>query len=210
LKIPDTRRYKSIVNDESSTPLVRRRTFLWGSLGAGVLAFVALMRLPRLVGTAQSGGEPTTTGLKVTMLAFLGALFGRDLSSLDSADLSDRLDELFTAGGPLLHDAVVLARRLDEGARRQGASGFESCNEAQKERIVEQIMSINPRSLRARVLSHLSRDQRDRYRMRWSIVPQLVWLYRHSAAAWRARGYTRWPGIAGDWHEVLVPGAPYP
>ena len=31
-----------------------------------------------------------------------------------------------------------------------------------------------------------------------------------SAAAWRARGYTRWPGVAGDRHDVLAPGAPYP
>jgi hypothetical protein len=46
--------------------------------------------------------------------------------------------------------------------------------------------------------------------MRGSTIPSLEWLYRHSAAAWRARGYTRWPGIPGDWRETLVAGAPYP
>jgi hypothetical protein len=71
-------------------------------------------------------------------------------------------------------------------------------------------MLIDPKSFKARILSRLSVGERDHYRMRWSIVPSLGWMYRHSAAAWRARGYARWPGVAGDWHEVLAPGAPYP
>lgn len=187
---------------------MRRRTFIWAGLVGAALGVVGLMRL-RVAGSAQSGGERTRADLNRTMIAFMGALFGRDLTSLDAADLSDRLDELF-AGGTLLHEALVLAQQLDERARSRGASGFESCNPPQKEGIVDQIMSIDPKSLRARVWSRVSRHQRDWYRMRWSIVPQLAWLYRHSAAAWRARGYTRWPGVAGDWHEILAPGAPYP
>jgi hypothetical protein len=198
------------VNDESSTPLVRRRTFIWGSLGAGVLGVVGLMRLPWVIGSGQSGDERATEDLKRTMLAFMGPLFGRDLSSLDVTDLSDRLEDLFAEDQGILHEAGVLARELDKRARREGAIGFGSCSPSQKIGIVEQIMSMDPKSLQARVWSLLSRHRRDLYRTRWSIVPQLAWIYRHSAAAWRARGYARWPGIAGDWHEILVPGAPYP
>jgi len=198
------------VDEELSTPLIRRRTMILGSLGAAALAFVALHWLPREPGTGQSAGERNPAELKGRLLAFIGALFGRDLSALDLEDLSGRLDELLAAGGILLHDAAVLVRQLDERAMKQGASGFASCSVSQKAGIVEQVMSIDPKSMRARVLSRLSRDQRDVNRMRWSIVPQLAWLYRHSAPAWRARGYARWPGVAGDWRETLAPGAPYP
>jgi hypothetical protein len=42
--------------------------------------------------------------------------------------------------------------------------------------------------------------------MRSTTVPDIVWLYRYSGAPWRARGYERWPGIPGDWHEYLTAG----
>jgi hypothetical protein len=191
-------------------PVIRRRTIIVGSLGAAALACVGLAWLWRQAGTDQSEGERNSADLKGRLLAFVGALFGRDLSALDVEDMSDRLDDLLAAGGILLHDAAVLVRQLDERAKKQGAIGFASCSPSQKAGIVEQVMSIDPKSMRARVWSRLSRNQRDFYRLRWSIVPQLAWLYRHSAAAWRARGYTRWPGVAGDWRETLAPGAPYP
>jgi hypothetical protein len=198
------------VNDEPSTPVIRRRTLILASLGAAALACVGLAWRALRAGPGQSAGERNSADLKRSLLAFIGGLFGRNLSALDVEELSERLDELLAAGGILLHDAAVLVQQLDELAQKRGASGFASCSSSQKADIVEQVMSIDPKSLRARVLSHLSRSQRDFYRMRWSVVPQLVWLYRHSGAAWRARGYTRWPGVAGDWRETLAPGAPYP
>ena len=112
--------------------------------------------------------------------------------------------------GRLRHEGGVLARYLDDQAQTRAGTAFVACNEAQQQAILTQVMMIDPRSLKARVLSRLSSSRADFYRMRWSIVSSLVWMNRHSAAAWRARGYTRWPGVAGDWHDVLAPGAPYP
>jgi hypothetical protein len=197
-------------NDGPSPPVVRRRTVIVAGLAAAALAFVGLAWRSRQADADKDGGEHDSALVKPTLLAFLGALYGRALSAEDTADLSDRLGELFAAGGVLTHEAAVLARHLDELAAKAGAASFESCGQPQRERIVAQIMSIDPKSLRARVLSRLFSSRRDFYRMRWSIVPQLAWIYRHSGAAWRARGYSRWPGMPGDWHEITVPGAPYP
>jgi hypothetical protein len=190
-------------------PVTHRRTFILGGLGAAALALVGVAFRSRDHSTPPS--EPGDLGqVKETVLAFVGAMFGRALVGEDRADMSDRLDLYFASGPALRHEGAVLARYLDDQARTYAAAGFVSCSDAQQQTILTQVMMIDPGSLKARVLSRLSSGKRDFYRMRWSIVSSLGFMYRHSAAAWRARGYTRWPGVAGDWHEVLAPGAPYP
>jgi hypothetical protein len=197
------------VNDKPSTPLTQRRTFILGALGAATLGFVGLTFKWRQDFATQS--EPADLSrVKATVLVFIGAMFGRALVGEDRADMSDRLDLFFASDAAWRHEGAVLARYLDDQAQTRAGTAFASCNEAQQQEILTQVMTIDPSSLKARVLSRLSSSQRDHYRMRWSIVSSLAWMYRHSAAAWRARGYTRWPGVAGDWHEVLAPGAPYP
>jgi hypothetical protein len=197
------------VNDQPSTPVNQRRTFILGALGAAALGLVGLAFRSRDDFTPPS--EPgDLSQVKGTILAFIGAMFGRALVGEDRADMSDRLDLYFASDPALRHQGAVLARYLDDQAQTRAAPGFVSCSEAQQRTILAQVMMIDPRSLKVRVLSRLSSGERDFYRMRWSIVSSLAWMYRHSAAAWRARGYTRWPGVAGDWHDVLAPGAPYP
>jgi hypothetical protein len=195
------------VSEEPSPTLTRRRTFILGGLGAAALAFAGLAWLPRKAALGNSPLEQTIA----TLLAFTGALFGRDLAehAEDAADLADRL-ATFASADPLRRECAVLAHYLDELAAKQGAASFSSCSGAQQQTIVDRIMSIGPKSLRTRVLSRVSPGMHEHYWMRWSTVPMLAWMYRHSAAAWRTRGYARWPGIAGDWHEVLSPGPPYP
>jgi hypothetical protein len=197
------------VNDKPSTPVTQRRTFILGALGAATLGFVGLTFKWRQDFAPQS--EPgDLSQIKATVLVFVGAMFGRALVGEDHADMSDRLDLFFASDARLRHEGAVLARYLDDQAQTRAGTAFVACNEAQQQAILTQVMMIDPRSLKARVLSRLSSSRADFYRMRWSIVSSLAWMYRHSAAAWRARGYTRWPGVAGDWHEVLAPGAPYP
>ena len=197
------------MNDKPSTPVTQRRTFILGALGAATLGFVGITFKWRQ--DFATPGEPGDLAqIKVTVLAFIGAMFGHALVGEDRADMSDRLDLFFDSDAGLRHEGAVLARYLDDQAHTRAATAFVSCNEAQQQEILTQVMTIDPRSLKANILSRLSSSQRDHYRMRWSIVSSLAWMYRHSAAAWRARGYARWPGVAGDWHEVLAPGAPYP
>jgi hypothetical protein len=188
-------------------PSMTRRGFVSVGLGGGLVALVALSRLHHgpSAGAARAGPKPP----REPLIAFLSALFGRDLTAEDRADLSERL-ALFIAEPALGHDCSVLADHLDRMARAENARDFLSCEPAAKERIVDHLMAIDPHSLSARLLSRFSSHFRDYFRMRWSTVPSLEWLYRHSAAAWRARGYTRWPGVPGDWRVTLVPGPPYP
>jgi hypothetical protein len=197
------------VNDKRSTPVTQRRTFILGALGAATLGFVGLTFKWRQDFAQQS--EPGNLGqIKATVLVFVGAMYGRALVGEDQADMADRLDLFFSEDATLRHEGAVLTRYLDDQAQARAGTAFVACNDEQQQAILTQVMMINPKSIKARVLSRLSASERDHYRMRWSIIPSLGWLYRHSAAAWRARGYTRWPGVAGDWHDVLAPGAPYP
>jgi hypothetical protein len=195
------------VNEEPLPSLTRRRTFILGGLGAAALAFAGLSWRLRKGALSHSPLEQTTA----TLLAFTGALFGRDPADAGEgvADLSDRIAVLVSSE-PMRREGAVLAHYLDEMAAKQGGTSFRSCTPAQQASIVDGVMSIDTKSFSARLLSHGTPGMRERFRMRSTTVPLLAWLYRHSAAAWRARGYSRWPGIAGDWRETLSPGAPYP
>jgi hypothetical protein len=200
-----------MVNDGGLKPL-SRRVLIVGGIGGVVLAALGLgsLRHRAEVGQNASGATGVAPAAKMTVLAFIGALFGKDLSEQDLADLSERLNYLLSSAAMFNHECAVLAQHLDGLALRRGATAFRSSSAAQKQAIVDKIMQIDSKSILSRVLSRLSGSERDYYRMRWSIVPQLAWIYRNSGAAWRARGYTRWPGIPGDWRDVLAPGPPYP
>lgn len=196
------------MNDEPPKPLSRRRVLLsasFGVLACGAAGWGMRARHELVLKPAGDAGA-----VRRTLVVFIGALFGRTLPPQDADDLSARLGDLQTFDTALNHDCTVLAQYLEALAQTRGAKGFEECSESQQQSIVDDIMRIDVKTYSARLLSHLSRGHRDYYRMRWSAVPQLAWIYRHSPAGWRARGYLRWPGVRGDWHDVLVPGASYP
>jgi hypothetical protein len=193
------------VSDQTGIP---RRAFIGGSLAVLVAGVLGWRWLPGRRGASPPVGAGSGEA-RATLLGFISALFGRELSAPDVEDLSQRLDQ-FASNEALRRDCETLVLHLDELAATQGASRFNACSPSQREQIVGQIMRIDPKTFRARLLSKFFAGQRDFYRMRWSAVPSLAWLYQHSAAAWRARGYTRWPGVPGDWHEIVAPGPPYP
>jgi hypothetical protein len=197
------------VSDEPPKPLSRRHLLLSASFGV-VLACGAAGwgKRPRHELVLKPAGD--AAAVRRTLVAFTGALFGRTLPAQDADDLSARLGDLQTLDAALNHDCTVLAQYLEALAQNWGAKGFEACSASQQQSIVDDIMRIDVKAYSARLLSRVSRGHRDYYRMRWSAVPQLAWIYRHSPAAWRARGYGRWPGVRGDWHDVLVAGASYP
>jgi hypothetical protein len=193
------------VSDQTGIP---RRAFIGGSLAALVGGLLGWRWWSGRRGASPPAGQ-RSADMRATLLEFMGALFGRELSAPDADDLSQRLD-LFVSNEALRRDCEALTRHLDELAAAQGVSRFHACSPRQREQIVGQIMHIDPKTFRARLLSKFLAGRREFYRMRWSAVPSLAWLYRHSAAAWRTRGYTRWPGVPGDWHEIVAPGPPYP
>ena len=198
------------MKDRSLKALNRRRVLNFGTLSAASLVALGLTRLPRhaAFGRGETAVEPAD--IRPTVMVFIGALFGKELSARDMADLSDRLSYGFARSDSFKRDCGFLARYLDRSARERDATSFKSCSDPQKDGIVDSIMQIEPRSVVARLLARSANTERDYYRMRSSTVGRLAWIYRHSSAAWRMRGYRRWPGIGGDWHEILEPGAAYP
>lgn len=200
------------MNDDRSKLLTRRRLFIVsGAIGIALTAFgLRSLSTRARVGKSINNASDIPPDANTTVLAFIGALFGRELSEPDLADLSDRLGYLFGSGAPYNQERVVLVHYLNGLARSQGATAFSSCNALQKEAIIQQTMKADYESVLSRLLWRVSKYGRDHHRMRRWTVPQLSYLYRHSAAAWRARGYVRWPGIPGDWREILAPGMPYP
>jgi hypothetical protein len=188
----------------------RRRLLAAGAAGV-CLAFLGFRVLaPRLRGSSTlEGADQLSSEAQLTVLAFIGALFGTELVGDDLTDLSDRLSYRLTSDAVFRDECTVLMQYLDSLAREHRAVGFSSCDGMRKESIVNQIMTINYNSVLARFQSRVSNYQHNYYRMRSSTVWKLAWLYRNSAAAWRRRGYRRWPGVPGDWREILAPGAPY-
>jgi hypothetical protein len=196
------------VNDKRSMGWSRRRLIGFAGL-AGILAVVA-QQWPTSSPIRGDDAQSDAATVHATLIAFIGSLFGRVLSPLDVTDLSERLDYLLGFDGPLVEDCRALASYLDHLAAEHGRPAFKQCERSSQELIVDQVMRIDVHSIAAHLAARLSASYRAYYRMRWSAIPQLAWLYRHSPAAWRARGYTRWAGVAGDWREVLNPGPPYP
>jgi hypothetical protein len=195
------------MRDVPPKPLSRRRLILFGSFTAAACGTAAWFPSRRDSIPPRTGDSGADNG---TLLAFMAALFGKHLSPQDRADLTGRLSYLRQNRPSLGRDCSVLQAYLDGLAAQWGVSGFAACDDWQKGTIVDRIMQIARPSAIAALLSRFSRTERDFHRMRWSTVPQLAWLYRHSPAAWRTRGYQRWPGVQGDRLDILAPGAPYP
>jgi hypothetical protein len=145
-----------------------------------------------------------------TTIAFMGALFGRALTGEDQKDLRERLEYTVEKEPSRLQAYAVLARRLDQSARNSGALEFAAAPAGAQTQILDGMMSIRHETLRARLLSRISAPAARHYRMRSYTIPALCWLYANSGVAWRARGYERWPGIPGNWREILSAGKPYP
>ncbi|MEP6546170.1 MAG: hypothetical protein ABJD53_01790 [Gammaproteobacteria bacterium] len=188
----------------SSKPKIRRRTLVVG------------VALGTLAGLAWRESDPPAPEQNAhfehpqeTLLAFIATLFGHEITAPEREDLSDRLAPLLAAPefGP---NCRALAAHLEVLTQRIHGHEFQSCTRTQRESVVRQVMQIDYRSLLARLLDHLSPMQHTLHRIRWSAVEQLMWMYRNSSMPWRRRGYARWPGVAGDWREMLVPGRGYP
>ncbi len=194
------------------TPVLsRRRLLAAGAMGLGlaVLGFRLLPRHSQESSRLKNAGQLSAQA-QLTVLVFVGALFGTQLLQQDLSDLSDRLNYRLKPDSVFRHECTVLTQYLDSLAKEHGAVAFLSCDAMRKESIVNQIMTINHRSVLARFQSRVSNYQYDYYQMRSSTVGQLAWLYRQSGVPWRRRGYARWPGVPGDWREIMSPGPPYP
>jgi hypothetical protein len=201
-------------HNDRPTTASRRRFLTVASIGAPVAAAIALApRTVRSVLQHTAGIAPPaadTTQVLNTTVAFIATLFGRRLTAEDHTELLDRLSYA-TQREPVRREYYdLLCQYLDRAARSAGFASFDAADSTGRTAIVDRIMRTDVSPLLSRLLSLVSADTHQLRRIKLAVVPQLAWLYRHSGVPWRARGYTRWPGIPGDWHEYLTDGRAYP
>ena len=202
--------------DSAATRVSRRRLLVMA--GAGGIAAAAAALLPRsFLNSLPYAADPPDDEVEASRqlvlqssVVFLGVLFGRELHQADREELRERLAYTVEQEPPRLEDYTVLVRHLDRLAIHRGAGSFATANDATQSAVLDEVMRIHPRSLTARVMMRMSQASARHYRMRSATIPALSWLYANSGVAWRARGYRRWPGIPGNWRDVLAPGNPYP
>jgi hypothetical protein len=188
-------------------PAVSRRGLLMlAAVGGAAMAVVGLKLANRRGGATSSLATPLDSGGVNTLIAFLATLFAHEMSAEDVTELQERLTESQQQDPQRMQTYAVLSRHLDGFAHTRGAASFTAATAAQRNAILDEVMHIEPARFSARVLSHLSTRAHQYYQIRSLTIPSLAWLYRNSGVPWRARGYQRWPGIPGDWHEILVPG----
>jgi hypothetical protein len=210
-----------VVNNKSAPSATRRRFLILASAGGAALAGV-ISYGPHRVGSlwrqafARQDSDSSAPSAIVaehsaqTAVAFMSALFGHPLTQEDRTELLERLAYTVTQLPHRAADYALLASGLDRMARDAGAASFIDATESAKATLVEDLMRIDPTALRFRVLKRLSSDYAREFEMRIKTVPALALLYKGSGVPWRARGYHRWPGIPGDWREIVTPGNPYP
>ncbi len=207
---------RELPNEPRAT--VSRRQVLLG-VSAAILVTATLWLLPavtrwKLRTPARRPGASDEAldvpGALTTTVAFIGALFGRNLTTQDHDELLERLAYTITQESDYAQDYIILSSHLDGLARNLGSKSFIEMTDTDKAAIVQRIMRLDPTALLPRILSRLSAERHQDRRIRVVTVPRLAWLYRQSGVPWRARGCARWPGIPGDWHEYLAAGNAYP
>ena len=192
----------------------RRRVLIFFGVGAAATATLFLgrprARLPASGAGKRDLSQKERLAVLATATTFMGILFGRTLTSEDQVELLDRLNFTIAQDPTRLQDYAELKLYLDYTARRQGATAFVLSTTATQSELLDRLMSIRFRWWQV-LLSREFGGQSARFqRIVTVIVPGLAWLYANSGVPWRARGYDRWPGIPGDWRDVLRPGNPIP
>lgn len=189
--------------------LISRRHWVLGS-GAGILAaFSVGSWLVHDKAADPDESEPPLEFVAPQMIAFIGALFGRDLTQEDRQELAQRLADAVAESVSLARGCGQLARTLGQIARSVGADTFLAASAVQSQLVVDRLMLEGRPTLKQRVWSKLSGTHREFLHAQSQTIAQLAWLYRHSGAPWRARGYSRCPGVPGNWREVLQAGGAY-
>jgi hypothetical protein len=211
------------MNDETpaphggSTMNRRRATAAIAALIAGIAAAISVPfarreRSRRLHQEHHKGPpdhSPVDAAVVERVALFSGALCGHRLRDQALHDLSQSVEFMAQADSGWRPDFVQLAAYVDRRARALGAAGFKAADDDVRERIVDEIMRTQTDSRRSAFLALVSADERMRRFARGSVVDKLARAYRTSGAAWRRRGYTRWPGVAGDPREYTREGPAY-
>ena len=97
----------------------------------------------------------------------------------------------------------IRLRVYERGAGDTLACGTGACAAGVAGAGIADVQTGTERSL---LLNLVSEYERELHLMRGWIVSDLASLYLRSGVPWRNRGYTSWPGVAGDMLEYTKPG----
>jgi hypothetical protein len=138
-----------------------------------------------------------------------GALFGHSLRDQELSDVRRNVEFVAQVDGGWRSDFAMIAAYVDALAHSYGAVSFGGASDDVRERIVDDIMRPPIDSRRSELAALISARERTRRFLRSDAIPLLAHAYSSSGAAWRRRGYARWPGIPGDPREYTRPGSRY-
>lgn len=150
--------------------------------------------------------KPLETQLTNTLVSFIGALFGQDLTQQDRDDLSELVSFAASADNGWVPEYRWLAAYIDKMAKEVGAESFLSATPELRESIMQNVLSRPIKGFRLQLLAMGSEQEWLRRRMRITTIPHLRRIYLASGVPWRRRGYQSWPGVPGDPRAYTRPG----
>lgn len=197
-----------------------RRKFLLISGGAASLFVVGGYLFTRLNifgknddnGFHVTGGKdssPFDQGVSESVALFLTTAYGRNVPITDLQELEQRLDFAAKEDSGWRDEYNWLSVELDNIVAKLKFNDFNKLEYAKRIDVVADLFSNSPRTKRSRILALFSSHERQRLRFWKSTIPHLSRLYMHSGMPWKARGYSSWPGIAGNSSDYRTIGPEY-
>jgi hypothetical protein len=144
--------------------------------------------------------------LSDTLVSFIGAMFGVELSKYDQYELSGLLSFAASADDGWESEYRWLSPYIDNMAKQAGAESFSSATSELRDSIMLDIMSWPVGSFRSKLLAMTTEQGLLRRRMQITTIPHLRRTYLASGVPWRKRGYQSWPGVPGDPRAYSRPG----
>ena len=141
-----------------------------------------------------------------TLVSFIGALFGQDLTLQDRHELSEIVSFAASADSGWVPEYRWLVSHIGNMAKEAGAESFSSATPELRDSIVQHIMSRQTSSFTLRLFAIASGQELHRKRMSITTIPHLRRIYLASGVPWRRRGYQSWPGVPGDPRVYTRPG----
>jgi len=189
---------------DRKTSRVSRRAFIGaGVVGVGAVGATGAIYRWRTVGRLPHqqgvpGLAPVDHASIATIVSFLGAYHGIELSAVDTRDLSERLIFAAENDGAWGLEFYWMADLLDEISAGLESRPFADASLAARVRVIKVAVSADESWRSQRIRAFLHPEGSELLRMRKVTLPFLLRLYRYSGVPWRQRGYSSWPGVPDD------------
>ena len=195
----------------------RRRLLVAGLVAAAGGLFVSWRAGPSLlskyreraypaVPVGRKDASPFDPAVLEYAALFVGAAYGRQFNEVDNKELLGRLHTLVTQDDAWRPRLSWFSAFLDELAIAANEKSFAELSIDERETVVNGVLAHSIDSRRSKVLAFFSADERVRRLSHRATIPRLQRIYLTSGIPWRARGYSRWPGVPGDAREYTRAG----